>query len=292
MTHTSGLQAWLPLMNRTMNKKGVYKPGYYTTKPDQKHKLRVAAGMFTINAMPDTIFKQILESELKEKGKYLYSDVGYYLHKRIIEKNYNTSLDTFVTTVFYKKLGLQSIMYKPYRSLSYSMIAPTENDLTFRKTQIWGDVHDPGAALMGGVGGHAGLFSNANDLAVIMTMLLNQGVYGGERYLDSNSVKLFAWKNYFPTCRRGLCFEKPETNEAKESPVSRECSAESFGHTGFTGTMAWADPQNGLVYIFLSNRVYPSATVNKLATSGIRGKIHKVLYEAIEKAKPVGGLLK
>ncbi|MBC7863129.1 MAG: serine hydrolase [Bacteroidia bacterium] len=292
MTHTSGLQAWLPLMNRTMSKKGVYKPGYYTTKSDPKHRLRVAAGMFTINAMPDSIFKQILESELKEKGKYLYSDVGYYLHKRIIEKNYGTSLDTFVETVFYKKLGLQSMMYKPYRALSYSMIAPTEDDKTFRKTQIWGDVHDPGAALMGGVGGHAGLFSNANDLAVIMTMLLNKGVYGGERYLDSNSVKLFAWRNYFPTCRRGLCFEKPETADGKDSPVSKECSAESFGHTGFTGTMAWADPKNGLVFIFLSNRVYPSATVNKLATSGIRGKIHKVFYDAIEKAKPVGSLLK
>lgn len=292
LTHQSGLQAWIPLYNGSVLKKGIYKPGYYTTKPDPRHRLRVAEGMFTLNTMPDTIFKQILKSELKEKGRYVYSDLGYYFHKRIIEKSYNTTLDSFLTRNFYSKLGLQTMMYKPYRKIPYTQIAPTEYDRAFRKVQVWGDVHDPGAALMGGVAGHAGLFSNAADLAVIMQMLMNKGVYGGERYLDSNSVKLFAWKNFVEGNRRGLCFEKPETDGKKESPVTRECSAESFGHSGFTGTFAWADPKNGLVYVFLSNRVYPDAKENKLAKSGIRGKIHKIFYEAVEAAKPVYDFLK
>ncbi len=292
LTHQSGLQAWIPLQNGTIDKKGSFKPGYYTSKPDQNHSLRVAAGMFTLNTMPDSIFKTIVRSELKEKGKYVYSDLGYYFHKRIIEKTYNTTLDSFVTNNFYRKLGLQTMMYKPWEQISCSNIAPTEHDKLFRKTLICGDVHDPGAALMGGVAGHAGLFSNANDLAVLMQMLLNKGVYGGERYLDSNSVKLFAWKNYTEGNRRGLCFEKPETDPKKESPVTKECSPESFGHSGFTGTFAWADPNNGLVYVFLSNRVFPDAKDNKLAKAGIRGKIHKILYEALESAKPVGTFLR
>jgi beta-N-acetylhexosaminidase len=292
LTHQSGLKAWIPLQNSTIGPKGNYKAGYFSTKPDPNHKLRVSQGLFTVNSMPDTIFKQILNSELLEKGKYLYSDLGYYFHKRIIEKNYGTALDTFVERTFYSRLGLQTMTYKPYRGLSFSRIAPTENDKIFRKSQVRGDVHDPGAALMGGVGGHAGLFSNANDLAVVMQMLLNKGEYGGERYLDSNSVKLFAWKNYFAGNRRGLCFEKPETDPKKESPVTKECSPESFGHSGFTGTFAWADPKNGLVYIFLSNRVYPDAKDNKLAKSGIRGKIHKIFYEAVDSAQPVSTFLK
>lgn len=292
LTHQGGLQPWLQLESSTMDiKTGIYNDGYYTSQPDGLHGLRVANEMYVINSMPDTIFKKIILSDVHEK-KYLYSDLGYYFYKKIIENNYKKSLDTFVDKIFYSKLGLQSITYKPYQKMAIELIAPTENDLIFRKRQIIGDVHDPGAALMGGVAGHAGVFSNAYDLAVIMQLLLNKGEYGGERYLDSNSVKLFTEKNFYEGNRRGLCFEKPETNTKKESPVTKECSAESFGHTGFTGTMVWADPKNGLVFVFLSNRVFPDATENKLAKLGIRTKIHKLLYQAIEEAKAIPDYLK
>ncbi len=142
-------------------------------------------------------------------------------------------------------------------------------------------MHDPGAALMGGVGGHAGLFGNASDVAVVMQMLLNKGEYNGKRYIDSNVVKQYT-SSQFVTNRRGLCFDKPEPDATKESPVTKECSPQSFGHSGFTGTFAWADPTNNLVFVFLSNRVHPNADENKLAKLGVRGKIHRLLYECFK----------
>ena len=140
-------------------------------------------------------------------------------------------------------------------------------------------MHDQGAALMGGVAGHAGLFGNATDVAAIMQMLLNKGVYANQHILDSSIIRQYT-STHFSDNRRGLCFDKPEFDEKKESPVTKECSLRSFGHSGFTGTFAWADPENGLIFVFLSNRVYPSADENKLAKLGIRGKIHRTLYEA------------
>ena len=135
---------------------------------------------------------------------------------------------------------------------------------------------------MGGVAGHAGLFGNAMDVAKLMQMYLNKGVYNGKRYLDSSVVNAYTACRYCPDNRRGLCFEKPEPDQKKDSPVTGECSLESFGHTGFTGTFAWADPKNKLVVVFLSNRVFPDAEDNKLAKLSIRGKVHKAFYEAIK----------
>ena len=190
-------------------------------------------------------------------------------------------------------MGLRSLGYKPLQKYDKKLIVPTENDKIFRKQLLQGYVHDPGAAMCGGVGGHAGLFSNAFDLAALMHMYLDGGKYAGQQWLSTDEVKEFTRACFYcPTNRRGLCFDKPEMNEKKDSPVTRECSAESFGHSGFTGTLVWADPKNGLVFVFLSNRVYPDATENKLAKSGIRGQIHKLLYEAINEAKPIGELLK
>ncbi|MFN5183162.1 MAG: serine hydrolase domain-containing protein [Bacteroidota bacterium] len=286
MTHQSGLPAWIPFYKSSLTDKGVYKPGYYSERQSKDYPFRVRDGMFALSTIRDTILYQVMNCKLKGRGKYLYSDLGYYLHQRIIEKATSQSLDSFLMVKFYRRMGLQTIGYTPHRRLSKDQIAPTENDQEFRKALLCGDVHDQGAALMGGVAGHAGLFSNANDIAVIMQMLLNKGVYGGERFLDSNTVKLFAWKNYFPSNRRGLCFEKPDLDRKKEGPVTSEASMESFGHSGFTGTFVWADPSNQLIYVFLSNRVHPNAESNKLAASHIRPKIHKLLYEAIEDLNP------
>ena len=282
MAHQGGLQAWIPFYQRGIEKDGSYKNGYYSANPTLRYSLRVAEGVWTFPEMRDTIYNQILKSELKEKGKYLYSDLGYYFYQRYIERKFNCSLNDWVEKKIYSKLGLQTMMFNPAEKIPIKKIAPTENDKVFRKQIIQGSVHDPGAALMGGVAGHAGLFSNANDLAVFMQMLLNKGEYGGERFIDSTTVKMFAFNKFYEGNRRGLCFDKPETDPKKESPVTSACSPLSFGHSGFTGTFAWADPKNNLVFIFLSNRVYPDANENKLAKSGIRGKIHQLLYEATD----------
>ncbi|MCK6648366.1 MAG: serine hydrolase, partial [Bacteroidia bacterium] len=212
----------------------------------------------------------------------LYSDLGYYFLKRIIEKETKAPLNVYAKNTFYAPLGLSTMGYRPLNRFDKERITPTELDKKFRKQLVHGDVHDQGAAMLGGVGGHAGLFSNANDLAVIMQMLMNKGEYGGKRYIDSATVSLFTKCQFCKDNRRGIGFDKPETNPEKESPVCDCVSYMSFGHTGFTGTIAWADPEKELIYIFLSNRVNPSADENKLSKSGIRSKIQKTIYEAVK----------
>jgi len=160
-------------------------------------------------------------------------------------------------------------------------IAPTEKDSIFRMQTLKGYVHDPGAAMLGGISGHAGLFSNANDIAVIMQMLLNEGEYAGVRILKSTTVNLFT-KKQSKEFRRGLGFDKPETNLQKPSPTGKYCSPLTFGHTGFTGTCTWADPKNQLVYVFLSNRVNPNADNKTLSNLNIRTRIQDLIYQTLK----------
>ncbi len=286
LTHQAGLQAWIPFYLRTLSKHNDYREGYYSTKQSDEFPTRVAENLYVKKGYTDSIYARIIESKLEKKGEYLYSDLGYYFTKKIIEQSIQTPLNEYVRSHFYQPMGLYSLCYKPRDYFNLERLVPTENDTKFRKQLVHGDVHDQGAALMGGVAGHAGLFGNATDLATLMQMLVNKGNYNGVQYLDSNVVKVFTQGcEYCPLNRRGLCFDKPEPDEKKESPVIKECSLQSFGHSGFTGTFTWADPVNGLVYVFLSNRVNPDAEKNKLVKSGIRGKIHKVFYEAITPPK-------
>lgn len=278
LTHQAGLEAWIPFYLRTLTKKDAYKPGYYSYKPSEEFPTRVAKKLYVVKGFNDTIYNRILNSKIEKQGKYLYSDLGYYFMQPIIEKQSGKKLEEYVKEV-YVKMGL-SLSYEPLKYFSITQIAPTENDSKFRKQIIQGHVHDPGAALMGGVAGHAGLFGNALEVAKLMQMYLNKGEWNGQRLLDSNVVSDFTGCRFCPGNRRGLCFEKPETDDKKDSPVVSDCSPQSFGHSGFTGTFAWADPKNKLVYVFLSNRVYPDVDPNKLAKLGIRGKIHKAFYEA------------
>ncbi len=280
LTHQSGLPAWLPFWQKTVDKKSVYKTGYYSDEYSEKYPMQVAKGLYVVKDFNDSIYNQIMSCKMEETCKYVYSDIGYYFSKILIERLTKTKLNTYVQSQFYKPLNL-GLMYQPLSVYPPEQIAPTENDLKFRKQLVRGYVHDQGAALMGGVGGHAGLFGNANDVALIMQLLLNNGKYAGQQVLDSSVIKQYT-SSHFSDNRRGLCFDKPEFDAKKESPVTKECSLQSFGHSGFTGTFAWADPENGLVFVFLSNRVYPSADENKLAKLGIRGKIHKVFYEAVK----------
>jgi len=293
LTHQAGLPAWIPFYQSTLNKDNSFKDGYYSKVQTTLFSKQVADSLFIRNDFTDSIYEKIAKSKLGKKGEYLYSDIGYYYTKKIIEQITKTPLNDYVQNNFYTKIGLQSLRYKPLIYFDKKQIVPTENDTKFRKQLIQGYVHDPGAALLGGVGGHAGLFANAIDLATLMQMYLNKGNYAGKQWLDSNTVKEFTQAClYCPKNRRGLCFDKPEPDTKKESPVTKDCSLQSFGHMGFTGTIVWADPANGLVFVFLSNRVYPNADENKLAKSGIRSQIHKLLYEAISEAKPMDELLK
>lgn len=187
-------------------------------------------------------------------------------------------------SVFYSPLGATSLTYKPLQKFEQSKIVPTENDMFFRRRLIQGTVHDPGAAMMGGVAGHAGLFSNANDLAKVFQMYLNDGEYGGEKFLDSSVISEFT-KVQFPEeeNRRGAGFDKPAEDE--HGPSCTCVSKKSFGHSGFTGTLVWADPEHDLVYVFLSNRVYPDAENKKLIRMNIRTDIQSVIYSAFQNSQ-------
>lgn len=280
LTHQAGLQAWIPFYLRTLTKRDDYKDGFYSEKQSDEFPTQVAKKLYVVKGFQDTIYKRIVDSKLETHGKYLYSDLGYYFLQQIIEQQSGMGINDYVKDT-YAKIGL-SLTYKPLNYFSVNQIPPTENDSKFRKQVVRGYVHDPGAALLGGVAGHAGLFGNALDLAKLMQLYLDKGKFKDQQILDSNIVKDFTSCHFCPSNRRGLCFEKPETDPKKDSPVNTECSPESFGHTGFTGTFAWADPKNNLVVVFLSNRVYPSADENKLAKMGIRGKIHKAFYDALK----------
>lgn len=279
LTHQAGLKDWIPFWMKTVNKDGTYKEGIYNTTPNDFYTKQVAKNLYINTNYEDTIYKRIIESPVKDAGKYLYSDLGYYFLKQIIEKQTGMKENDFVQKSFYAPLGLTTMGYMPTERFALNKIVPTEFDAKFRKQLVHGYVHDQGAAMLGGVGGHAGLFSNANDLAVMMQLFMNKGEYGGVRYFDTATVSEFTKCQYCTDNRRALGFDKPETNSEKTSPVCGCVSYLSFGHAGFTGTLAWADPASDLIYIFLSNRVYPDAEDNKLAKSGIRTKIQEMIYE-------------
>jgi CubicO group peptidase (beta-lactamase class C family) len=206
--------------------------------------------------------------------------LGFYLLSKIIHRLAGEPLDEYARKTFYSPLGLSNTAFTPWQHFPDERIVPTEIDTIFRKQTIHGYVHDPGAALLGGVSGHAGLFSNATDLTILFQMLLNKGSYGGKRYLSPSTVEMFT-RTHLENNRRGLGFDKPDTDTTKTGPTAKSASPDTFGHTGFTGTCAWADPKHNLIYVFLSNRTYPYATNNKLAQENIRTRIMQVVYDAI-----------
>jgi beta-N-acetylhexosaminidase len=280
LTHQAGLVPWIPFYQTTLQKNGRYKPGYFSRARSDEYPFPVARKMFAVASIKDTVYRMIIDSKVDPPGKYLYSDLGYYFMQRIIEKITNRPLNEYLQDV-YARLGLQ-LTYNPLQYFSKLQVAPTENDEVFRKQILQGYVHDQGAALQGGVAGHAGLFGNALEVAKLMQLYLNGGQLNGVRIIDTNVIRDFTSCHFCPGNRRGLCFEKPEPDLNKDSPVSSDCSLASYGHSGFTGTFAWADPKNNLVVVFLSNRVYPSADNPKLVKMSIRTNIHKAFYDALK----------
>ncbi|MCB9187883.1 MAG: serine hydrolase [Flavobacteriales bacterium] len=282
MTHQAGFTAWIPFYMRTLHK-GQPKIELYSIHQTDYFNLRVAENLYIHGGIRDSIFQKILSTEVSSKKKYLYSDIGYYFLNEIIQQKTGKSQDQYVEETFYKPLGLDNIGYKPREKWDLTRIPPTEDDKTFRHQIIHGDVHDQGAAMLGGVGGHAGLFANANDLAVMMQMYMQYGRYGGERYIDKNVVELFTSSPYYEVNRnrRGIGFDKPVRGGGNGPTCSGCASDESFGHSGFTGTLTWADPKTGLVFVFLSNRTFPDAENKQIISLGTRTRIMQVLYDAI-----------
>jgi beta-glucosidase-like glycosyl hydrolase/CubicO group peptidase (beta-lactamase class C family) len=282
LLHQAGFPAFIPFYKKTLNN-SLPDTTYYSLVQTERHGLQVANNLWVDKAIEQDIFNQIALADLKPDGEYLYSDLGFILLRKVIENISNMPFEEYMNLHFYKPLSLGNLTFKPLKNgQTTAKIAPTENDLIFRKQLIQGHVHDQAAALMGGISGHAGLFSNANDVGIIMQMLLNDGTYGNVRVLKASTVHLFTQKQSKKS-RRGLGFDKPETTPDKASPTGQYCSPLTFGHTGFTGVCAWADPKHNLVYVFLSNRVNPSTENNLLAQSNLRTRIQDLLYEAIKK---------
>ena len=248
-----------------LNRYTRFKKGYFTFSPDSLYTNQVAQGIYASDALCDTILDAILKSEVDRKPQYKYSDLGFIMLYKTIESITHKSFEEYLNENFYNRLGVSGICFNPLRKYAVEQIMPTEDDQIFRKQIVQGTVHDPAAAMMGGISGHAGLFSNANDMAKVMQMFLNNGSYGGEKYFDPATVDFFTSKpNGEKDNRRGLGFDKPESDPAKASPVCLSASEKSFGHSGFTGTLVWVDPKYQLVYVFLSNRTFPDAGNNKL----------------------------
>lgn len=268
---------------KSKNGKAIYrgiKPDIFSESPTITHPLQVAKGLYVSNAWQDTIIRLIKDTPLLPRKEYLYSDLGFILLHRAVENIIEQPMQNWLDSLIYRPLGASTLTFLPLQKYPASRIAPSEIDTIFRMQTIQGTVHDPVAAMMGGVAGHAGMFATANDLGKFMHMLLNKGTYGGIRYFDTTTIELFTSAPFLSMGnRRGLGFDKPQLDTTKISPVSRFCSPSSFGHTGFTGTMAWVDPQYRFVFIFLSNRTYPYAYTNKLAELNVRTTIQDIVYQ-------------
>ncbi|MFO7922304.1 MAG: glycoside hydrolase family 3 N-terminal domain-containing protein [Bacteroidales bacterium] len=310
LTHQARLQPWIPFYydtfeslvpdeelfsrrvsvhypymlagNMFMNRNYRFVDSLFTDQPDGKYTIRVANRMFMNRSYRDSIYRRIDESALTRRNLYLYSDLGYYYLKSIIETVSGEPLELYTEKNFYRPLGAGRMTYLPLEKFRESEIVPTENDIIFRRQLVHGHVHDPGTAMIGGVGGHAGLFSNANDLAKLMQLYLQDGDYGGNKFFAPETIERFtSAPNSHNGNRRGIGFDKPEKKFSRNGPAARSASKESFGHSGFTGTIAWADPVEEIVYIFLSNRVHPDQFNNKLLQMNLRTKIQQVIYDSI-----------
>jgi beta-glucosidase-like glycosyl hydrolase/CubicO group peptidase (beta-lactamase class C family) len=281
LSHYAQLKPWIPFYYATLD--SVTKkpdPKYYRTKQTKGFDVEVTNTLFMRNDYKDSIQKVIKESDLLSRLRYRYSDLPYYILKNYLEGFYDKSLSEITQDRFYKSLGANYTTYNPREKFSLKDIVPTEIDNYYRYKKVHGYVHDMGAAMQGGVGGHAGIFSNANDVAKIMQMYLQKGFYGGKRYFDNETVDKFNTCYYcHADNRRGIGFDKPQLGE--EGPTCGCLSMTSFGHSGFTGTYAWADPEEEIVYVFLANRTYPEAGKNLLLRENIRTEIQRLIYEAI-----------
>jgi len=288
LSHQARLKTGIPFWMKTVDSKGNFKPGYYSKDSTDKYSLRVSKDLYILNSFRDSVYESIRKSKLLKEKRYVYSDIGFIIFPRIIESLSQKDYESYLKENFYHPLGAYSLTYRPYLYQPIERMDPTEFDAAFRKEQLQGFVHDEAAAVLGGISGNAGLFGTINDAAKLMQMYLNYGYYGGERYLTEATMKEWTSRHFEKLDnRRGYGFDKPfprnslrKTGSTYPAPQSSDAS---FGHSGFTGTFAWADPVKGVLFLFFSNRVYPTRENNMLNHLKLRESIQKMAYEILKK---------
>ncbi|MCD6354415.1 MAG: serine hydrolase, partial [Prolixibacteraceae bacterium] len=287
LAHQARLAAWIPFWQMALDKKGELSTDVFKHRPTKEFNVRVSENLFMNKAFRQTMYDTIRNSKLLPLKEYVYSGLSFYLYPEIITKLTGVPYEKYLKRTFYKPLGATTITFNPSKHFPLKQIIPTEIDDFFRKERIRGFVHDEGAAMMGGVSGNAGLFGTTNDLAKLFEMYLQKGYFGGHRYISEKTLNEFS-RIQFPENknRRGLGFDKPlidnNKNELRDAYPAVDASKNSFGHSGFTGTFAWADPDNGLLFIFMSNRVYPTRENHKLYELNIRTAMHQAIYDSIK----------
>ncbi|MFK8055324.1 MAG: glycoside hydrolase family 3 N-terminal domain-containing protein [Saprospiraceae bacterium] len=286
LSHRARLKPWIPFYHRTITEtsdgKKAYLPSIYTNAVKGGYSLQVNEKLFIADRYRDTLYHLIGESELRTRSGYRYSDLGMYLLADLIKTKTGLSIAEYADREFYRPLGLRTMGYNPMARFDKDRIPPTEEDDYFRFGRVQGYVHDMGAAMLGGVSGHAGLFSDVVDLGTLMQMLLNEGYYGGRRYFKPETVRLFTTRHPKST-RRGLGFDMAELSSRGSTNMTPLASARTFGHLGFTGTCAWADPETGLVFVWLTNRTYPKMSPNKFGKENFRPRMQEAAYESLLK---------
>ncbi len=283
LAHQSGIKPYIVYWKTAIKKSGKYRRKTISITQSADYPYEISNGLFIHKDYKKKIYKQIKKTKLGEK-KYKYSGLTFYLFPDIIESITGEQYTDYIYNNFYKPLGATTLTYNPTKKFDSERIVPTEYDSLFRKQLIHGKVHDEGAAMMGGVSSNAGLFADANDLAKLFQMYCNYGKFGGKEYLKEETIKEFSRCQYPENDnRRGLGFDRPLPEPHENGNTAKSVSQSSFGHSGFTGTFAWADPEYNIVYIFLSNRVYPTRENRKLYELNIRTNIQEIIYEALEK---------
>lgn len=284
LTHQARLIPFIPFYQQTYRKNGSYKWATIRRDSSRRFPIRLTNELFLHRKYPDKMVKGIRKSPLLPEKKYVYSDFFFMLAPRVVESMIDDEFEAYLQANFYSKLGAPSMTFNPLTKFPASAIVPTENDYLYRRQPVHGVVHDENASMMGGISGHAGLFANANDLAKLMQMYLEMGNYGGERYISEATLRLFSRTQYPESNnRRALGFDKPNLEyTGVNNNTAKGAGPSSFGHTGFTGTFAWVDPESRLVYIFLSNRVHPTRANTRLYRLNTRTQIQQVMYDAIQ----------
>ncbi len=281
LSHYARIKSWIPFYLETLDSLKLPDKKYYSKSKSNDYEIQVANDLYVRNDMKDSIYLKIKESELYNRLRYKYSDLPFYILKEFLERHHNKQFKDLVQNELYQSIGANHTTFLPLEKFTLDMIPPTEIDQYFRMQKIHGFVHDQGAALLGGVSGHAGLFSNANDIAKIMQMYLWNGSYGNYQYIKSETIDLFNSCNFCDVdVRRGVGFDKPQLDDI--GPTCGCISMNSFGHSGFTGTFTWADPDEEIIYVFLSNRTYPSADNKSIIENNLRSDIQGLIYESIE----------
>lgn len=272
LAHHTGLQANLPIAH------WLRQDDLFQTTPSEDYPLAVSSDFYLKQGVREQLLSEVKKVRTARRQFFRYSDVNFILLQQVVEQVSGRVMDEFLNSEFYQPLGLQRLRFRPGKDLPYAEIVPTEHDKRWRNQVVQGEVHDESAALLGGVAGHAGLFSNARDLAVLFQMLINDGSYAGDQYFQAETVAQFTKRNGYNY--RAYGFDRLAGHS--KSLRYYGASNNTFGHTGFTGTCVWADPEEDLIFIFLSNRIHPYKHNQKLQKLGLRERIHKIIYQSLD----------